>query len=76
MPMAGTRRPGPLGKGDRTPMHVRVPRKHREFYEAAAAEAGLPLSDYVAEQLARVHDLDVPEYVNRRSDPGQLALPA
>jgi hypothetical protein len=57
-------------------MHVRVPRTHREVYEAAAAAAGMPLSDYVAEQLARAHDLDVPEYVNRRSDPGQLALPA
>lgn len=75
--MATVRKPGPLGKGDRAPMHVRVPRTHREVYEAAAAQAGYSsLSDYVAAKFAELHDLEVPEYVHRRSDPGQLALPA
>lgn len=58
-------------------MHVRVPRDHREIYEAEAAAAGMPLGDYVAVQLALAHELEEPAYV-RGKDSGQpeLAIPA
>jgi hypothetical protein len=70
--MAGDRS-GPRVKGDRTPMHVRVPRTHRAVYERLAKKAGLPLGDYVALRLAQAHDLDEPEYINRSRQ--QLELP-
>jgi hypothetical protein len=70
------KRPGPQPKGDRTPLHVRVPRAHREVYEAEAAKAGLPLGDYIALKLALAHALDEPEYVNRRNDQVELPLGA
>jgi hypothetical protein len=57
-------------------MHVRVPRTHHAIYERAAAEAGMPLGDYVALMLARAHELDEPEYVHRRRDQRELPLGA
>lgn len=72
--MAGNR-PGPRAKGDRSPLHVRVPKVHRAVYEKAALAAGMPLGDYVAIMLARAHELDEPDYVHRNQDPNQVALP-
>lgn len=57
-------------------MHVRVPRDHRAVYERAAAEAGIPLGDYVALMLARAHELAEPEYVHRNRDQVELPLGA
>jgi len=37
----------------------------KAFYEERAAEAGLPLSDYVAVLLAQAHGLPVPDYIVR-----------
>src|SRR5659263_188951 len=68
-------KPGRKPKGDRSPMHVRIPRNHRVLYEQAAATAGLPLSDYVAIVLARAHELDEPDYVQRERDRHQVELP-
>ncbi|HEX2805234.1 MAG TPA: hypothetical protein VHN80_03590 [Kineosporiaceae bacterium] len=45
------------------------------LYEQAAATAGLPLSDYVAIVLARAHELDEPDYVQRERDRHQVELP-
>jgi len=67
--------PGPKPKGDRSPMHVRVPRTHREIYEQGAAKAGMPLGDYIALMLARAHQLDDPDYVHRQHDRAQVELP-
>lgn len=60
--MAG-RRPGPDVKGDRSQFTTRMPRDHRAVYEWAARQAGLPLGDYLALQLARAHGLDDPDYL-------------
>jgi len=68
-------KPGRKPKGDRSPMHVRIPRNHRVLYEQAAATAGLPLSDYVAIVLARAHELDEPDYVQRERNRHQVELP-
>lgn len=72
--MAG-RRPGTVPKGDRSAITVRVPRTHRGVYEQQAADVGLPLSDYIGLLLARVHQLEDPEYVHRRRDLNQVQLP-
>lgn len=70
------RKPGPVPKGgSRFP--VRVPVEHRLIYEQAMREEGFSsLSDYVAAQLARLHQLEVPAYTTRaRESDGQEALP-
>jgi len=70
------RKPGPAPKGgSRFP--VRVPVEHRHVYEQAMRDEGFSsLSDYVAAQLARLHDLEVPAYAARTREPdGQEALP-
>lgn len=76
-PMPSQRRkPGPVPKGgSRFP--VRVPVEHRHVYEQAMRDEGFSsLSDYVAAQLARLHDLEVPAYAARTREPdGQEALP-
>lgn len=59
MAAARGRRP----KGDREPMHVRVPRDHKRLYEQEAAKAGLFVGDYIAVMLARAHDLPEPDYL-------------
>lgn len=73
----GRRKPGPVPKGDRASLTIRVPRDHQSVYrEAAAAEGFGSLNDYIAAQLARLHELDVPEYVNRgRTQQQQEVLP-
>jgi len=62
---AARRRPGTPPKGDRSAITVRVPRSHRSVYEQAAAQQGLPLSDYIGVLLARAHELQDPDYVHR-----------
>ncbi len=70
--MAAAKRGGRRPKGDREPMHTRVPRDHKGVYEAAAEAEGLPLGDYVALQMARLHGLDEPDYLHPHQ--GQQAL--
>jgi hypothetical protein len=43
-------------------------------YEQAAAEKGLPLSDYIGVLLAHAHDLEEPAYVHRQQR-SQAELP-
>jgi hypothetical protein len=79
--MAERRRPGPVPKGARKQFTVRALEDHVPVYEAAAAEAGIPLGDYIAGVLARAHGLPEPTYIHRpsRSDRrprrGQEELP-
>jgi hypothetical protein len=56
-------------------MHVRVPVDHYAAYEMLAAEAGMPLADWVALTLARSQDLPEPAYVYRSSGTSQRELP-
>lgn len=62
--MAGPGRPGRKPKGKRYSHTVRFPEDHRDFYAQAAADQGLPLGDYVALCMARLHDLAEPDYIN------------
>ena len=68
-------RPGRKSKGPRRAMHVRVPVDHYAAYEAVAAQAGMPLADWVALTLARSQDLPEPAYVHRPSGTSQRELP-
>lgn len=70
------RRPGNPGKGSRRAITVRVPEEHKHAYEAAAAEHGLPLSDYLALELARRFDLGEPEYLQKVKGQEQLPMGA
>lgn len=63
--MPERRKPGPKPRGDRGTVASRVPVDQKAFYEERAAEAGLPLSDYVAVLLAQAHGLPVPDYIVR-----------
>ena len=63
---------------------MRVPRAHYVVYEEQARLRGMPLSDYIGMHMARLHELDEPEYINRtrrqetpaRAIPEQLAATA
>lgn len=57
------RRPGVPPKGRRSQIVIRFPQEHLELYRLRAAEAGLCVSDYVAQQLGRAHDLPDPDYL-------------
>ena len=70
------RKPGQQPKGDRAAITVRVPRAHYDAYVAAAHAAGLSLSDYVTVALCEAHSLDVPDYVRRSRDQGELPISA
>lgn len=63
-------------KGERKPVHFRVPTEHREIYEHLADESGLDLGDYLALVLATAHELDVPAYINRTRTQKELPLGA
>jgi hypothetical protein len=53
-----------------------MPRDHHQQYAALAEEAGLPLGDYIAQVLARAHDLPDPDYIERAGQPdAQQVLP-
>ena len=67
------RKPGPKPKG-LAQITLRVPADHRPCYEAAARDAGLPLSDYIALVLAQAHELPEPAYLRRNRDQGELPL--
>lgn len=70
-------RPGPKPKGVRRQFTLRVPDDQYEVYQGLAAEAGMPVSDYLAVMLARHHGLPDPEYVLRKRRGGDmLPLPA
>ena len=56
-------------------MHVRVPVDHYAEYEAMAAQAGMPLADWVALTLAKAHDLAEPAYLHRDRITNQRELP-
>lgn len=62
-------------KGPRSAVMARMPVPHREVYEQEAAKAGLPLGDYVALCMARMHELNDPEYIHRDLQRNQEALP-
>lgn len=68
------RKPGTRPKGERSAITCRVPVSHRGVIEAAAAEAGMGISDYVAMVLARTHGLPDPEFIRRNRDQEELPL--
>ena len=70
------RKPGTPPKGSREPITTRVPTGHKEVYEQAAIEAGLPLSDYCAVVMAKVHGLAEPEYLKRNRAQQELPISA
>ena len=55
---------------------VRFPEPQYARYTREAQAMGLSLGDYVVLRLARLHDLDVPDYVERELDANQLQLGA
>lgn len=61
-------------KGDREQFAFRLPRTHLEIYRKRALDAGMPLGDYLAIQLAAAHGFDEPAYI-KRPDDAQEALP-
>lgn len=69
-------RRGPTPKGDREQFTIRLPRTHLEMYRERARDAGLPLGDYLATQLAVAHELGEPEYVTRSRDQEELPISA
>ena len=70
------RRPGTPSKGDRSAITARVPTPHRDVYELAASNCGMPLSDYIALCMAQLHQLDEPDYVYRNRNQAELPLGA
>ncbi len=66
-------KPGTRPKGGHR-VTVRVSRQHLERYTAEAKDAGMPLSDYLASELAKAHKLDEPEWFHRDENPDQLKL--
>lgn len=53
---------------------MRVPRAHYAVYEEQARRHGMSLSDYFGMLMARVHELDEPEYISRNRQQETLAL--
>lgn len=72
--MGTQRRAGRPPKGDREALTIRFPRTHLDTYRAKAADAGLPLGDYIALVTARSLGLDDPAYLNTsKNQPTLLA---
>ncbi len=69
-------RPGRKSKGVRVAYSVRFPEPQYARYTHEAHAMGLSLGDYVVLRLARLHDLDIPDYVERELDANQLQLGA
>lgn len=78
-------KPGPIPKGPRKQLSIRVPVDQMPVYEREAAKRGLPLGDYIIGQLALCHGMEEPEYLHRkpksqhahgsrRRDPHELPL--
>jgi hypothetical protein len=72
--MAG--KPGTPSKGPRKPSMVRAPDQHHARYLQESQRLGLPLGDYLVLVLAQAHGLQVPDYIERKLDKGQLPLGA
>jgi hypothetical protein len=70
------RRPGGPGKGARAQHTVRFPEPHYERYLDEAQHMGLSMGDYVVLRMAELHELDVPDYVERALARSQLKLGA
>lgn len=75
MAVTTRRKPGPVPKGARAQFTLRLPADQLEIYRQAAEDAGLALGDYIAERLAHVHELPVPEYVYRQRGGTDQQLP-
>lgn len=63
---APRRRGGRKPVASRRSQTVRLPVDHYAVYEHAAKAEGLPMGDYIARELARLHGFPVPEYILRR----------
>lgn len=61
-------------RGDRESTSFAAPREHLALYRAAAQQAGIPLGDYLVIELAKRHELEIPDYY---PDPArrQLEMP-
>lgn len=67
---------GPAPKGTRSQVTFRAPIDQLQQYRILADQAGLPLGDYLALQLARAHNLPEPAYLRRPSDHPRLPISA
>lgn len=56
---------GPAPKGNRDQATFRAPADHLSEYRRLAQKEGIPLGDYIAQQLALAHGLDEPAYIRR-----------
>ena len=67
---------GRVRGSDRVSLRVRIPRDVKAAVDAAAAESGLPITDYVALTLARRLNLPDPDYISipAPSDQDELEL--
>lgn len=70
------RRPGRKSKGVRVAYSVRFPEDQYARYTAEAHAKGLALGDYVVLRLSELHNLDIPDYVERELGANQLKLGA
>ena len=64
MPMAERRNPGPVPRGVREQVTIRVPVDHKRAYEQRARQLGIPLTDYFTLVMARAHAFDDPDYIH------------
>jgi len=70
------RQAGRRSKGVRIAYSVRFPEPQYARYTQEAHAMGLSLGDYVVLRLSKLHDLEVPEYVERELGANQLKLGA
>lgn len=70
--MSGSRG-GRVHKGDRRAVSLRVPEEHHAFYRERAARFQIPVSDFIACQIALCCGLDIPAEVFH-SDPGVIRM--
>lgn len=70
------RRAGRKSKGVRIAYSVRFPEAQYARYTQEAHAMGLSLGDYVVLRLSQLHDLEVPDYVERELGANQLKLGA
>lgn len=64
MRMAERRKPGPVPRGVREQVTIRVPVDHKRAYEQRARQLGIPLTDYFTLVMARAHAFDDPDYIH------------
>lgn len=62
------KKPGPRPRGDRRSLSMRVPKLHYEHLREHARQAGIPITSYVVLLLSEHEGLPVPDYVQEELD--------